>query len=249
MARPNHPILWHAQPPNPTARPSPPILRHAQPPPILRQLAVAIGFCLFLPLKSFRKIQPKTQSYGTPKPPNPTARPEGRILRQLAVAIGFCLFLPLKSFRKYSPKPNPMARPNPPILWHAQPPNPTARPNPPILRHAQPPQSYGTPKPPNPTARPTPPILWHAQPPQSYGVHETQSHKAVRQPVPAQQSSVSQGMPEPTSAHPDTVKTIKFSPSGRRPQHCQPYLSNLPHTIYPIHDKQSARYIPSFLLN
>ena len=98
-----------------------------------------IGFCLFLPSKSLKKIR----------------RPKGRILRQQAVAIGFCLFC-LKSFKKkcrpkpgptVSPKPNPTARPNP---------NPTARPNPPILRHAQTPQSYGAPKPPNPTARPNP---------------------------------------------------------------------------------------------
>ena len=57
-----------------------------------------IGFCLFLPSKSLKKIPPKTrsygqpktqsygtpkpQSYGTPKPPNPTARPNPPILRR-----------------------------------------------------------------------------------------------------------------------------------------------------------------------
>ena len=173
------------------ARPNPPILRHAQPP-ILRQLAVAIGFCLFLPLKSLKKYSPKPgpmarpnppilwhtqppQSYGTPNPPQSYGAPR----RQNPTATGSChRILPFSAFKiiKKNTAQNP-------VLWHAQtpqsygtpnPPNPTACPNPP-------PHFYGTPNPPNPMARPTP---------QSYGARETQSHKAVRQPVPAQQSSV-----------------------------------------------------------
>ena len=88
---------------------------------------VAIGFCLFLPLKSLRQNTAQNPILWHAQPPNPTARPTPPILRQLAVAIGFCLFLPLKSFRKNTAQN--------PILWHAQTP-----------------QSYGAPRRQNPTA-------------------------------------------------------------------------------------------------